>query len=58
MRIKELKKLVEIFNFNISDIIEALIHFLSNAMIESLNAKIQEIKLGGRGYRIFKNFRP
>jgi len=27
------------------------------AMAETLNGKIQEIKLCGRGYRTFKNFR-
>ena len=56
-KIKEVTKVVDMFKTHISGIIEALIHALSNAMAERLNGKIQEIKLAGRGYRTFKNFR-
>ena len=38
-------------------VINALISNLNNAMAERLNGKIQEIKLSGRGYRKFQNFR-
>jgi len=32
-------------------------HNFNNAMAERLNGKIQEVKLIGRGYRTFENFR-
>ncbi len=38
-------------------VVNAMISNFSNAMAERLNGKIQEIKLSGRGYRTFKNFR-
>lgn len=56
-QIKEVSKVVEMFKSHITGIIEALINSLSNAMAERLNGKIQEVKLAGRGYRTFKNFR-
>lgn len=56
-QIKEVSKVVEMFKAHLSGIIEALIYALSNAMAERLNGKIQEVKLAGRGYRTFKNFR-
>ena len=38
-------------------VVNAMISTFTNAMAERLNGKIQEIKLCGRGYRTFKNFR-
>lgn len=38
-------------------VVNALISGINNAMAERLNGKIQEIKVSGRGYRRFENFR-
>ncbi len=42
---------------HIDGVVNALISNLNNAMAERLNGKIQELKLIGRGYRRFENFR-
>jgi len=42
---------------HIVGVCNALVETLSNAMAERLNGKIQEIKIIGRGYRTFQNFR-
>ena len=55
--IKEITKVVEMFNSHLSGVVEALIYSISNAMAERLNGKIQELKTAGRGYRTFENFR-
>jgi len=55
--IKEISKVVEMFKNHLSGVVNALISNYSNAMAERLNGKIQEVKLSGRGYRTFKNFR-
>lgn len=56
-KIKEIDKVVTMFNNHISGVVNALINNLSNAMAERLNGKIQELKTVGRGYRTFINFR-
>lgn len=56
-KIKEIDKVVDMFNNHIKGVINALISNLTNAMAERLNGKIQELKTVGRGYRTFKNFR-
>lgn len=56
-QIKEVTKVVEMFKNHLRGVVNALIYTFSNAMAERLNGKIQEIKLAGRGYRTFKNFR-
>lgn len=56
-KIKEVSKVVEMFNNHMSGVVNALITNFNNAMAERLNGKIQEIKTVGRGYRTFKNFR-
>lgn len=55
--IKEVDKIVDMFNNHMRGVANALITNLSNAMAERLNGKIQEIKTVARGYRTFKNFR-
>ena len=55
--IKEVNKVIVMFGRHIRGVINALISNLNNAMAERLNGKIQEIKLVGRGYRLFPNFR-
>lgn len=55
--IKELVKVVDMFNRHLRGVINALTSSFSNAMAERLNGKIQEIKTAGRGYRTFDNFR-
>lgn len=55
--IPEISKVVEMFKTHVGGVVEALIFSLSNAMAERLNGKIQEIKVAGRGYRTFENFR-
>jgi transposase len=55
--IKEIDKVVDMFNSHIKGVVNALISNLTNAMAERLNGKIQELKTVGRGYRTFKNFR-
>lgn len=55
--IKEIDKVVDMFNNHIKGVVNALISNLTNAMAERLNGKIQELKTVGRGYRTFKNFR-
>jgi transposase len=55
--IKEVTKVVDMFNNHISGVVNALMMNLSNAMAERLNGKIQELKTIGRGYRTFTNFR-
>ena len=56
-KIKEIDKVVTMFNSHISGVVNALINNLSNAMAERLNGKIQELKTVGRGYRTFINYR-
>lgn len=56
-QVKEITKVVDMFKRHVTGITEALINPLSNAKAERLNGKIQEVKLAGRGYRTFKNFR-
>lgn len=55
--IKEIDKVVEMFNNHVSGVVNALLNNLTNAMAERLNGKIQELKTVGRGYRTFTNFR-
>ncbi len=56
-QIKEINKVVEMFKKHLNGIVNALISSFNNAMAERLNGKIQEIKIAGRGYRKFENFR-
>jgi transposase len=56
-KIKEIDKVVEMFNNHVSGVVNALLNNLTNAMAERLNGKIQELKTVGRGYRTFTNFR-
>lgn len=55
--IKEINKIILMFLNHAKGVVNALISNLNNAMAERLNGKIQEIKLIGRGYRLFENFR-
>lgn len=55
--IKEINKIILMFLNHAKGVVNALISNLNNAMAERLNGKIQEIKLVGRGYRLFENFR-
>jgi len=56
-QIKEVTKVVEMFDNHLSGVVNALVSSFNNAMAERLNGKIQEIKTVGRGYRTFSNFR-
>ena len=56
-QVKEMTKVIDMFNNHMRGVINALTTNLSNAMAERLNGKIQEIKTVARGYRTFKNFR-
>ncbi len=56
-KIKEVDKVVNMFTNHIQGVVNALKMNFSNAMAERLNGKLQEVKLSGRGYRTFKNFR-
>lgn len=56
-RIREVDKVVQIFQDHLWGVVNALVTRFSNAMAERLNGKIQEIKTIGRGYRTFENFR-
>lgn len=56
-KIKEVTKVVDMFNNHITGVVNALITSFSNAMAERLNGKIQELKTVARGYRTFRNFR-
>lgn len=55
--IKEIMKVVDMFNRNIKGVCNALVEKISNGMAERLNGKIQEIKTHAKGYRKFENFR-
>jgi transposase len=55
--IREVNKVIMMFLSHSKGVINALISNLNNAMAERLNGKIQEVKLIGRGYRRFENFR-
>lgn len=55
--IKEIIKVVEMFKYHIIGVTNAMLESFSNAMAERLNGKIQEIKMSGRGYRKFQNFK-
>lgn len=55
--IKEINKVIMMFLNHSRGVVNALITNLNNAMAERLNGKIQEVKLIGRGYRLFENFR-
>ncbi|WP_425637954.1 ISL3 family transposase [Algoriphagus yeomjeoni] len=56
-KIKEIDKVVDMFNNHIKGVVNALLMNLNNAMAERLNGKIQELKTVGKGYRTFANFR-
>lgn len=56
-KIKEIDKVVEMFNRHASGVVNAILTNLNNAMAERLNGKIQELKTVGKGYRTFANFR-
>jgi len=56
-RIKEIDKVVEMFNKHISGVVNVLLTNLTNAMAERLNGKIQELKTVAGGYITFANFR-
>jgi transposase len=55
--IKEISKVVNMFDNHMRGVVSALLQSFSNAMAERLNGKIQEVKLMARGYRQFQNFR-
>lgn len=55
--IKEVCKVVEMFNNHLPGVVNALTNNFSNAMAERLNGKIQQLKTVARGYRTFTNFR-
>ena len=55
--VKEVTEVVEMFANHIFGVVNALIRNQSNAMAERLKGKIQELKIVGRGYRTFNNFR-
>lgn len=55
--VKEVNKVIMMMLNHVKGVVNALISNLNNAMAERLNGKIQEIKLVGRGYRLFENFR-
>jgi transposase len=55
--ITEINKVVLMLLRHVDGVVNALTTSLNNAMAERLNGKIQEVKLAGRGYRTFKNFR-
>jgi transposase len=55
--IQEVNKIVLMFMNHARGVVNSLISGLTNAMAERLNGKIQEIKVSGRGYRKFENFR-
>ena len=55
--IREVNKVILMFLSHAKGVINVLITNLNNAMAERLNGKIQEVKLIGRGYRTFENFR-
>jgi transposase len=56
-KIKEINKVVDMFNNHFTGVLNALITNFTNAMAERLNGKIQEFKTIGKGYRRFENFR-
>jgi transposase len=56
-KIKEITKVVDMFNNHFKGVLNALTTNFSNAMAERLNGKIQELKTIGKGYRRFENFR-
>lgn len=55
--IKEITKVVDMFNRNLKGVCNALVEKISNGMAERLNGKIQEIKIHAKGYRTFENFK-
>ena len=55
--VKEVMEIAEMFERHQEGVCNALCHEQSNARVERVNGKIQEIKTIGRGYRTFKNFR-
>jgi transposase len=57
MNISEINKVILMMLSHINGVVNAMISNHTNAMAERLNGKIQEIKLCGRGYRTFSNFR-
>jgi transposase len=55
--LQEVNSVIKTFSNHTRGIVNALICNISNATAERLNGKIQEIKLIGRGYNTFENFR-
>jgi len=56
-QIKEVDKVVKMFERHMAGVVNAMISSFSNAMAERLNGKIQEIKTIAKGYRTFENFK-
>lgn len=56
-QIKEVSKVVNMFENHLTGVVNALVTNFNNAMAERLNGKIQELKTAGRGYRTFEKFR-
>lgn len=55
--IKELNKVILTLLNHSKGVVNAMISNWTNAMAERLNGKVQEIKISGRGYRTFENFK-
>jgi len=54
--LQEVIEIAEMFERHRKGVCNALCHEQSNARVERINGKIQEVKTVGRGYRTFKNF--
>ena len=57
LAIKEVSKVVDMFQDHTVGVVHSLTTGFNNAMAERLNGKIQILKTIGRGYRTFANFR-
>ena len=55
--IKELQTVIRTMLNHADSVVNVMVSTLNNVMAEILNGKIGEIKLSGRGYRNFQNFR-
>lgn len=56
-KIAPIVKVAEMFDRHKAGIVNAMTLGKNNSMAERLNGKIQEIKISGKGYRRFENFR-
>ena len=56
-RLEPIKKVARMLKSHLAGLLSYFNHYVSNALAEGFNSKIQSIKSAARGFRSFKNYR-